>query len=195
MQRVILALMLGSATALAPVSVPSAQKHAVARRGFGNALLGGAAALIGTAANAYEGVYSMEIVKADDAVLDEDALRSGSVQGALNEFKSYAVGVVKLREVLSNDNQFDVGKVLKKEYDIVKVRTTFNKLTPLWDEDTQRGVDRLTRGVIQDITEAEAASKYNDEGIRTPKKLTLLTAKLDKLDGSMRKLFGYCISK
>ena len=25
--------------------------------------------------------------------------------------------------------------------------------------------------------------------------LTLLTAKLDKLDGSMRKLFGYCISK
>ena len=48
---------------------------------------------------------------------------------------------------------------------------------------------------MQDITEAEAASKYNDEGIRTPKKLTLLTAKLDKLDGSMRKLFGYCISK
>ena len=109
MQRVILALMLGSATALAPVSGPSAQKHAVARRGFGNALLGGAAALIGTAANAYEGVYSMDIVKAADAVLDEDALRSGSVQGALNEFKSYAVGVVKLREVLSNDNQFDVG--------------------------------------------------------------------------------------
>merc|ERR1712159_967110 len=96
------------------------------------------AALIGTAANAYEGVYSMEIVKADDAVLDEDALRSGSVQGALNEFKSYAVGVVRLREVLNNDNQFDVGKVLMKEYDYVKVRATFNKLTPLWDEDTQR---------------------------------------------------------
>ena len=39
----------------------------------------------------------MDIVKAADAVLDEDALRSGSVQGALNEFKSYAVGVVKLK--------------------------------------------------------------------------------------------------
>merc|ERR1712159_565604 len=57
MQRVILALMLGSAAALAPVSVPTAPKQAVARRG------------IGTAANAYEDVYSMEIVKADDAVL------------------------------------------------------------------------------------------------------------------------------
>ena len=76
-----------------------------------------------------------------------------------------------------------------------QVRATFNKLTPIWDEDTQRGVDRLTRAVIQDITEAEAASKYNDAGVRTPKKLTLLTAKLDKLDGSMRKLFGYCITK
>merc|ERR1711924_305527 len=133
------------------------------------------AALVATTASAYEGVYSMDIVKAADAVLDEDALRSGSVQGALNEF--------------------DVGKVLKKEYDIVKVRATFNKLTPIWDEDTQRGVDRLTRGVIQDITEAEAAAKYNDAGVRTPKKLTLLTAKLEKLDGSMRKLFGYCITK
>merc|ERR1712094_159483 len=152
-------------------------------RQLGSALLGGVAALVATTASAYEGVYSMDIVKAADAVLDEDALRSGSVQGALNEFKSYAVGVVKLREVLN------------KEYDIVKVRATFNKLTPIWDEDTQRGVDRLTRAVIQDITEAEAAAKYNDAGVRTPKKLTLLTAKLDKLDGSMRKLFGYCITK
>ena len=72
---------------------------------------------------------------------------------------------------------------MKKEYDIVKVRATFNKLTPIWDEDTQRGVDRLTRAVIQDITEAEAASKYNDEGVRTPKKLTLLTAKLTSSTG------------
>ena len=193
MQRVIVALMLASGNALAPATAPAAPK--MARRQLGSALLGGAAALVATTASAYEGVYSMDIVKAADAVLDEDALRSGSVQGALNEFKSYAVGVVKLREVLNNDDQFDVGKVLKKEYDIVKVRATFNKLTPIWDEDTQRGVDRLTRAVIQDITEAEAASKYNDAGVRTPKKLTLLTAKLDKLDGSMRKLFGYCITK
>ena len=91
----------------------------MARRGFGNALLGGAAPRRHDRVG-YEGVYSMEIVKADDAVFDEDALRSGSVQGALNEFKSYAVGVVRLREVLNNDNQFDVGKVLKKEYDYVK---------------------------------------------------------------------------
>ena len=192
MQRVLVALMLASGSALAPATAPAAPK--MARRQLGSALLGGAA-LVATTASAYEGVYSMDIVKAADAVLDEDALRSGSVQGALNEFKSYAVGVVKLREVLNNDDQFDVGKVLKKEYDIVKVRATFNKLTPIWDEDTQRGVDRLTRAVIQDITEAEAASKYNDAGVRTPKKLTLLTAKLDKLDGSMRKLFGYCITK
>ena len=119
MQRVILALMLASGNALAPATAPAAPK--MARRQLGSALLGGAAALVATTASAYEGVYSMEIVKADDAVLDEDALRSGSVQGALNEFKSYAVGVVRLREVLNNDNQFDVGKVLKKEYDYVKV--------------------------------------------------------------------------
>ena len=104
MQRVILALMLGSATALAPVSVPSAQKHAVARRGFGNALLGGAAALIGTAANAYEGVYSMEIVKADDAVLDEDALRFLLQNQALYDslFVEGQLDESRLRDVIAN---------------------------------------------------------------------------------------------
>ena len=41
-----------------------------------------------------------------------------------------------------------VGKVLKKEYDYVKVRATFNKLTPLWDEDTQRGVDQCINQIV-----------------------------------------------
>ena len=157
--------------------------------------MGGAAALIGTAANAYEGVYSMEIVKADDAVLDEDALRSGSVQGALNEFKSYAVGVVRLREVLNNDNQFDVGKVLKKEYDYVKVRATFNKLTPSGTRTRSAAVnDRLMRGVCCRISRRPRLP---------PSTTTRACARPgDAADGQARQArrvyaeaFGYCISK
>ena len=192
MQKVLVALMLSGAAALAPRSVAP---KTMARRQLGSAFLGGAAALVATTASAYEGVYSMEIVKAKDVVLDEEALRSGAVQSALGEFKNYAVGIVRLREALAKDDQFDTSKVLKKDYDYVKVRATFNKLEPIWDEDTQKGVDRLMRGVLQDITEAEAAGKYNEAGARTPKKLTLLTSKLDKLDGELRKLFGYCVTK
>ena len=195
-------LLAATASALAPrpraVGAVEPAAPAVDRRSLGRFVVAaGACALAGPggAASAYEGVYSMDVVRAEDAVLDRDAMNSGSVKRALDEFKYYAQGVVQIREALAKNPQFNVGALLRKEYDFVKVRATFNNLTPLWDEDTQRGVDRLTRGVIQDITEAEAASKYNDEGIRTPKKLTLLTAKLDKLDGSMRKLFGYCISK
>ena len=122
MQKVLVALMLSGAACLAPQSVAP---KTMARRQLGSAFLGGAA-LVATTASAYEGVYSMEIVKAKDVVLDEEALRSGAVQSALGEFKNYAVGIVRLREALAKDDQFDTSKVLKKDYDYVKVRATFN---------------------------------------------------------------------
>jgi len=137
----------------------------------------------------------MEIVKAADVVLDQEALNSGPVKKALDEFKGYAVGIVKLKQALEANDQADIASTLKKDYDFVKVRATFNALTPIWDEDTQRGVDRLTRGVLQDLVETEAAAKFNEAGKRTPKKLALTIAKLDKLDGEFRKLFSYCIAK
>ena len=56
-------------------------------------------------------------------------------------------------------------------------------------------MDRLTRGVLQDLVETETAAKFNEAGVRTPKKLALTVAKLDKLDGEFRKLFSYCVSK
>ena len=184
--------MLASGNALAPATAPAAPK--MARRQLGSALLGGAAALIATTASAYEGVYSMEIVKAGDAVLDKEALNSGPVKAALGDFKGYAIGIVNLQKALAANDQADVAKTLKTDYDFVKVRATFNALTPVFDEDTQKGVDRITRGILQDLVEAEAAAKFNDKGQRTPKKLALLSEKLTKLDGSFRKLFSYLIA-
>lgn len=154
----------------------------------------GACALGAPGARAYEGVYSMETVAAADAVLDKDALNSGAVKRAMDEFKYYAQGVVQIRGALEANPQFNVAGLLAKEYDFVKVRATFNNLTPLWDEETQRGVDRVMRGVLQSITEVEAAAKYNDDGVRTPKKLALTQEKLAKLDGAFRKLFPYLIA-
>ena len=178
-----------SAMALAPQQAPKL----ATRRSLGG-FVGAAAAAVAAPALAYEGVYSMEIVKAGDAVLDKEALNSGPVKAALGDFKGYAIGIVNLQKALAANDQADVAKTLKTDYDFVKVRATFNALTPVFDEDTQKGVDRITRGILQDLVEAEAAAKFNDKGQRTPKKLALLSEKLTKLDGSFRKLFSYLIA-
>merc|ERR1712216_690589 len=102
----------------------------------------------------------------------------------VEDFKGYAVGIVKLKNALAEDDQFDVAKYLRQEYDFVKVRSTFNTLEAVWDEDTQKGVDRVMRGILQDLVETESAAKFNEEGKRTPKKLLSTKNKLEKLDGS-----------
>lgn len=175
-------------TASSPVSAA-----AVSRRSL-SSFIGAAAASVAAGASAYEGVYSMEVVSAKEAVLDRGALNDGRVKKALDEFKYYATGVVQVRDALEKNDQFNVGGLFAKEYDFVKVRATFNNLEALWDEETQRGVDRAMRSVLQGITEVQAAAKYNDEGVRTPKRLAATKQKLEKLDGDFRKLFAYLIS-
>lgn len=197
---VVLALLATSASSLAPQHSARhelAQPKSLGRRGVASILAGGLAGGLSTATavNAYEGVYSMEIVKAGDAVLDTDALNSGAVKRALDDFKGYAVGIVKIKAALEQDSQFDVVRIVRSNYDFVKVRATFNAMTPIWDEETQRGVDRVMRGILQDLVELEAAAKFNDEGKRTPKKLALTTEKLQKTDGDFRKLFAYLIGE
>ena len=196
--KLVLALSMVSCASLAPKQVRvDAPQAAVGRRSVFSSVASAGAAAIGfgaMGANAYEGVYSMEIVKASDAVLDQDALSSPPVKKALDEFKGYAIGIVKLSNELKSNDQYDVAAVLKKDYDFVKVRATFNALTVVWDEDTQKGVDRITRGILQDLVETEAAAKFSDKGTRSAKKIALTQEKLTKLDGSFRKLFSYLVS-
>ena len=85
--KLLLALCLSAAVALAPrhVDVKAPQQN-IARRSLGSAFAG-AIASVATAAGAYEGVSSMEVIKASDAVLDKEALNSGPVKKAVEDFK------------------------------------------------------------------------------------------------------------
>merc|ERR1719174_2900657 len=104
--------------------------------------VGGLAMATPFTSRAYEGVYGMDIIKAKDAVLDEEALASAPVKKALEEFKGYAGGMVQLKAELEKNDQIDIASVLRKDYDLLKVRGTFNALAAVWDEDTQRATDR-----------------------------------------------------
>jgi hypothetical protein len=60
-----------------------------------------------------------------------------------------------------------------------------------FEEDTQRGTDRLIRNIIQDITELEAANNQKEGIERSPRRLEIMMGKLAKLDKAFDDLLAF----
>ena len=78
-----------------------------------------------------------------DALSPARAYARRQVKKALEDFKRYAVGVVKRKNELNANDQCDVAGYLRKEYDFVQVRSTFNALEAVFDPDASKRVWEL----------------------------------------------------
>ena len=130
------------------------------------------------------GAGSPEVVDPKDALVDEDILKTESVQKALGAVKGYKQSAVDMKAALSSDNQADIGAKIRKEFDISVIRTDLNAINAALDEDTQRGTDRIVRAILQDITELEVSQKQKPGVPRSEKRLSNVIGKLDKLEKS-----------
>lgn len=86
-----------------------------------------------------------------------------------------------MQSELAGNSQADIGPAIRSKFDFVKLRADLNTATTAFDEDTQRGTDRLSRLILQDITELEAANRQKEGVPRSEKRLVIMTKKLDKL--------------
>lgn len=127
------------------------------------------------------GAGSPEVLDPTEAIIDNDILKSESVQSALTDIKRYLGGVEQMKKALADNGQVDVGPFVRKEYDFVKLRETLSKVNAAFDEDTQRGTDRLIRNIMQDVTELETANRQKEGVPRSSKRLEIVVGKLDKL--------------
>ena len=127
------------------------------------------------------GAGSPEVLDPSTAIIDDEILASQPVQNAFAKVKSYKQTVDSIKATLESDKQADVGPVIRKELDFVQLRTDLNTLNSAFDEDTQRGTDRLVRLIMQDITELETANKQKEGVKRSEKRLSIMMGKLDKL--------------
>jgi hypothetical protein len=132
------------------------------------------------------GAGSPEVLDPSQAEVDSDVLESGAVQKALIKVQGYQASVKTMQTSLVNDKQANVKPVLIKELDFGDLRATLNTVNTAFEEDTQRGTDRLIRVIIQDIAELEIANKQKEGIPRSDRKVGTMNAKLDKLD----KAFG-----
>jgi hypothetical protein len=128
------------------------------------------------------GAGSPEVLDPTTAEIDTDILASSAVQGALKKVEGYRSIVKDMQKALESDGQANLRPIIIKNLDFAKIRDTMNTLNTAFEEDTQRGTDRLIRVILQDITELEQANLQKDGIPRSPRRLENLQGKLVKLD-------------
>jgi hypothetical protein len=128
------------------------------------------------------GAGSPEVLDPSQADVDRDVLNSDKVQKALGKVRSYREAVEKMQALLRTDPQASVKGILLRELDVGGIRDTLNTVNAAFEEDTQRGTDRLIRVILQDITELETANNQKEGIDRSPRRLEIMVGKLAKLD-------------
>lgn len=127
------------------------------------------------------GAGSPEVLNPAEADVDREILASGPVQAALKKVQAYQQAVARLQSTLAADPQANIRSTLLKELDAAGLRETLNAVNTAFDEDTQRGTDRLIRVILQDITELEQANAQKEGIPRSPRRLDIMNGKLTKL--------------
>jgi len=127
------------------------------------------------------GSSSPEVLDPKSAIIDEDIAKTRVVLTAIQSVKEYLASVKLMQSDLAANSQADIGPTIRKKFDFGKLRADLNTANTPFDEDTQRGTDRLSRLILQDITELEAANRQKEGIPRSEKRLAIMTKKLDKL--------------
>ena len=152
------------------------------------ALVSGSAALLSQPQAAQAAKYgsfgagSPGVIDPSTAEIDAGILSSAKVQDALKKVQGYKKAVTSMQSSLESNPQYNVKPVIAKELDFAALRETLNTVNAAFDEDTQRGTDRLIRVIIQDITELEVANNQKDGIERSSRRLEIMNGKLSKLD-------------
>jgi hypothetical protein len=137
------------------------------------------------------GYGSPEVLDPAAADVDSEVLGSGSVQKALGKVKGYQTSVRSMQSALESDTQANVKPVIIKELDFGDLRATLNTVNTAFEEDTQRGTDRLIRAIMQDITELEISNKQKEGIPRSDRRVETMKAKLAKLDKAFDDLLAF----
>jgi hypothetical protein len=128
------------------------------------------------------GAGSPLVLDPSEADIDRDVLGSSSVQNAIRKVKDYQIKVQEMQASLVADNQANLRRTILKEFDFAQLRDTLNSINAAVEDESQKGVDRLIRVILQDLTELEIANTQKEGIMRSPRRLEIMNGKLAKLD-------------
>jgi hypothetical protein len=164
----------------------AAQLNAISRSDFLSTLTSASLLTIATPAYAAQygafGASPSAVLDPATALVDAEVMASQAVQSAVTQIKGYKSVVKDMQASLKSDPQFNVQSLITKEFDFAKIRDTLNTFGTAFEEDTQRGTDRLIRVILQDITELQVANTQKAGIDRSPRRLETMQKKLAKLE-------------
>eukprot|EP00612_Vaucheria_litorea_P000010 CAMPEP_0171451742 /NCGR_PEP_ID=MMETSP0945-20130129/120_1 /TAXON_ID=109269 /ORGANISM="Vaucheria litorea, Strain CCMP2940" /LENGTH=176 /DNA_ID=CAMNT_0011976253 /DNA_START=129 /DNA_END=659 /DNA_ORIENTATION=+ len=133
-----------------------------------------------------------EVIQPKNAVKNEELYDSSATKSAVSNIKEYRSAILELQDKLSKDPQADLRTALKERLSYSKLRNDLNTAGSAFEEDSQRGLDRITRIILQDIVEFEEASKFKKDGsLRNERRITSMKAKLKKLEQAFDEMLSY----
>mmetsp|Transcript_1547 Transcript_1547/g.3422 ORF Transcript_1547/g.3422 Transcript_1547/m.3422 type:complete len:228 (+) Transcript_1547:141-824(+) len=180
-----------TASAFAPASKQSVQTSLQSTSSRGEfmkqiatsfVVVGGLSTLAPEAANAgWATGPGSGVIDPKESIVDDEIFKTAPVQKSLKAVKGYASAVTEMKKALSGNSQVDLKPVIRKEFEFSAVRADMNTLNTAFDEDTQRGTDRLIRVVLQDLNELEVANAQKEGIPRSDIRVAKMDGKLNKL--------------
>lgn len=163
-----------------PEDVARASRRSVISAGVLGAVLGG----VTPAWAGYVTSLGIETTKPKDAEKDDELLSSKEVQKSIQGIKGYKSAAKELGAKFSTDTTMPLIPTIRKDFDFSKVRDDLNIAATVFDDETQKTTDRISRSILYDLTELEGASRLKKgETERTEKKIANVQkwfAKLEK---------------
>lgn len=134
--------------------------------------------------------------KPEDAEKDDELLATKEVKKALYNLKNYRTAAKALKAKFDKDNNLALIPIIRKEFDAGDVRDNLNVVTTIFDDETQKTIDRIDRAIIYDLNELENSSRQKASlPERTPKMVTNVNNWFAKLDLDLGELFAYFSDK
>lgn len=143
------------------------------------------------AANYFGGGSYSEVVAPSDAVLDQGLADSDDFKRGVEGLAKVTQAVKALKADFQSNKQMDVSARLASDFDVAFVRSSLNKFSAAFSEDTQRGGDRLIRQVIQGLTELDREASVKEGRARSGAKAEAILRRLSAVEDSLDTLAAY----
>jgi hypothetical protein len=139
----------------------------------------------------YLGGSYAEVVDPKNAIYNDELKNSDDVKAGVSGLAELTKSVQNIKADLNKDSNVDLVGRVAKELNVGKIRTVLNKYNQAFSEDTQRGTDRLIRGIVQDVQELERDVVVKAGKPRSESKIKNLTKRLDATEAAFNELAAF----
>lgn len=130
--------------------------------------------------------------KKEDEEVDQEAFKSKDVQASIEALKATKTKLASVKSQFDTDTNMDLVPIIRKEFDVAKIRQDLNNVVTIYDEGTQLTVDKLSRNVLNDVIELVTVSRQKKSNPnRTPKKVTSVSKWFEKTNKDLTEFIEY----